>query len=65
MEKAGRHSKPLTKTKLERNWEFRTMAKCRKVLPSGQCTKNAVPGRNLCAMHVRAAEKAASKPKKK
>jgi hypothetical protein len=41
------------------------MAKCRKVLPSGQCTKNAVAGRNLCAMHVRAAEKAASKPKKK
>jgi hypothetical protein len=41
------------------------MAKCRKVLPSGRCTKNAVEGRKLCAMHVKAAEKMASKPKKK
>jgi hypothetical protein len=40
------------------------MPKCRKVLPSGQCTKNAVPGRKLCAAHVRIAEKAASKVKK-
>lgn len=40
------------------------MAKCRKVLPSGQCTKNAAEGRKLCAAHVRIAEKAASKPKK-
>jgi excisionase family DNA binding protein len=42
----------------------RTGAKCRKVLPTGRCTKNAVPGRNLCAVHIRAAEKAASKPRK-
>lgn len=41
------------------------MEKCRKVLPTGRCTKNAAPGRKLCAMHVRAAEKATSKPKKK
>ena len=39
------------------------MAKCRKVLPTGQCTKNAVDGRKLCAVHVRIAEKAASKKK--
>lgn len=41
------------------------MAKCRKVLPTGRFTKNAVPGRMLCAAHVRIADKAASKPKKK
>jgi hypothetical protein len=40
------------------------MPKCRKILPSGRCTKNAVPGRKLCAAHARIAEKAASKPKK-
>ena len=40
------------------------MAKCRKVLPTGRCTKNAVEGRKLCAAHVRMAEKAALKSKK-
>jgi hypothetical protein len=39
------------------------MAKCRKVLPTGRCTKNAVEGRKLCAAHVRIAEKDASKKK--
>jgi hypothetical protein len=41
------------------------MAKCRKVLPTGRCTKNTVEGRKLCAAHVRIAEKAAGNPKKK
>ena len=41
------------------------MAKCRKVLEAGRCTKNAVEGRKLCAAHVRIADKAASGAKKR
>jgi hypothetical protein len=41
------------------------MAKCRKVLETGHCTKNAVEGRKLCAAHVRIAEKAAARAKRK
>jgi len=51
--------------RVSRGGKIHSMAKCRKVLPSGRCTKNAVEGRKLCAMHVKAAEKMASAPKKK
>jgi hypothetical protein len=44
--------------------DFRIMAKCRKVLSSGRCSKNAVEGRKLCAAYVRIADKAALKPKR-
>jgi hypothetical protein len=39
------------------------MAKCRKVLPTGRCSHNAIEGRKLCAAHVRIVEKGASKKK--
>ena len=41
------------------------MAKCRKVLEAGRCTKNAVDGRKLCAAHARIADRGAAGAKKR